>query len=416
MKKNALLCVISVFVVFLLSVGGAEAAGIPAPTMIAPASGTYMTETSPVITGLAPAGMRIAVYIDNTFNGYARTVSEAGGTQSFAYTPFLPLAPGKHSVFTRAENVAEYTRSDLSNLLTFTIEQHYVAPTIIDTIINEESTWNQPWVVGVAPSGAEVVVYIDGIKDGMVKTNTHASGVGDFAYKPSTTLAPGEHTFTAETKTTRADNTVRMSLLSEKFTTSIYDPSLYVAKTTEKETGVTAVVKEETTEEAAEEEEKVVEETTEEASVEEAPAEEEVAEEEVVEEASVEEVSEEPSEEEATGDAADKTSEEEEEAEGCSEDDESCEEEGAMSTEDDDKEAATADDEEGSNTLTFLGWLTLLVVAVIVVTRIRKRRDVPPAFTSSDTSADSPNDGQQQLELQGEDENKNIEVIRKDQQ
>ncbi|MFH1426497.1 MAG: hypothetical protein ABIG66_03640 [Candidatus Kerfeldbacteria bacterium] len=392
--KKALLCVISVIVVFLVGVSSVSAAGLPAPTLFAPEHGSFTTSSLPVITGVAPAGMRIAVYIDDTFNGYATTVSEANGTQSFAYTPFLALNPGTHYLKARTENVETGVRSDVCDTQMFTIEYHIPAPTILDTVINEESSWDQPWIVGLATSGAEVVVWIDGKLDGTVKATTDASGVGNFAYKPSFKLTSGSHAFTAIAQAKRGNGTLKSSLTSDAFTTSVYDPSLYVAQT------VTEV---EQTEEAQPEEQA---EESQEANQEEEPKTNEEVEAEV---------------EEALGDTGtleeEEISDEESGGEEASEEEAMSSEEGGSEGEGSEGEGGEAAGEEENNTLTFLGWLTLLVVAVIVVTRIRKRRDNAgsgPSFTpGSGDSGDTSDDGQQQLELKGSDENKNIEVIKK---
>lgn len=402
---------VSVFAVVLFGAQQTAAAGLPAPTLIAPPSGSYTTDSSVTITGVAVADTRIAVYIDDVFNGYAWTVSEANGTQSFAYKPFLPLTPGMHAVKARAEDLETLARSDVSVMHLFVVEQKLPEPTVLGAIDNAESTWYQPWIVGVAPSGATVDIWVDSSYIGTTTASMDESGTGDFAFMPKTALYSGVHAVQAVAKVKRADGTVRTSATSaaKKITVSAPVTTVPVATTTTTVETVEATTEPETSTETA-----PVEEAAPEAEAEPAPAEAPAPEAAPVEEAPAEEPAGDtggvpegeavPAEETpAEGDATEEGEENADEAD-----------EAAASSEEDnsDDAAGSTEEEEGSNTLTFIGWILLIIVAIIVVSRMRRSREgTPNEVTFGPSNSGSSDTGQSQLELKSTDD-KNIEVIK----
>jgi hypothetical protein len=396
---------VSVFAVVLFGAQPSAAAGVPAPTLIAPPSGSYTTDPSVTITGLAHSGLRVAVYIDDVFNGYAWTVSEANGVQSFAYEPFLPLTPGMHAVKARAENLTAGTRSDVSVMHLFVVEQKLPEPTVLGAVDNAETPWYQPWIVGVAPSGSQVDIWIDGSYSGTTTASADESGTGDFAFMPKSALYSGVHAVQATAKVKRADGTVKESAASagKKIVVTAPVTTASVAATSTAET--------ETTPEATP---APVEETvTAEPTAEEAPAEETApAEESAPAEEPAGDTGGNPEEASATEEApAEETAGEETagESEEASESSDGTASEASESSENED----AAKEDEGSNTLTFVGWVLLIIVAIIVVSRMRRGREGGAnEITFGPADSGKSDSGQSQLELKSSDENKNIEVIK----
>lgn len=192
-----------------------------APTIITPAAEAYVTSSLPEITALAHTGTRVAVYIDDVFNGYATHVSEGGGVQSVVYTPFLPLRDGEHTLMMRAEDVERDIRSEKSAVTTFAVERTLPAPTVMSAVVNTASTNTQPFITGVAPSGTTVDVYIDSTYNGSIAVGNHPSGTGSFAYRPFLPLSIGQHTAAARATTIRMNGSKRYSEYSQLFQFSV---------------------------------------------------------------------------------------------------------------------------------------------------------------------------------------------------
>lgn len=370
----------SVLGVLFFSVSGVSAAELSTPTLVSPAHGAYTESQSPWITGLAPADTRVAVYIDNEFNGYAEVVATSDETLSFAYQPFLPLEHGEHTVKVRAENVEEGIRSKTTKAHTVVVEHTLPAPTVLGRVIDQDSSWTQPWIVGLAPAGTTVEIWIDGVFNGYATVSNDESGTGHFAYKPFLPLSAGLHEVETRTKATRTDETTRYSAVSEATNLWIVDP-----ETVEESTDTTEA--EETTE-SEESAEAGSDEESQEAPEESTP-EAEVA------GVATEETTEESSEEVITSDEA----EESENSEKASEENETTEE-GA----DESAEEEEASDDEESTTRTVVGWLLLVVAAIIVARQIGMRRRGQSTTATSSTNT-TP------LDMKTEDKNSNIEVI-----
>ncbi len=346
----------------------ASAASLPsAPTLIAPATTSVVVENSPVITGVAHSELQIAVYIDDVFNGYAELVSEANGVQSFAYEPFLPLGAGEHTVMVRAEDLDAGTRSKKSKVTTFTVAQALSAPTVLDTVVNAESSVERPFIVGVAPAGTEVDIWINGYYAGSTMATDHKSGTGSFAFRAPWNLSNGYHSVKATS--TETEGLGRTSGFSR--TVSLLST---------------------------------------------APATESVATESTSREIIATDVT-----EEATAERAENLTEQEETEEFQSTEEENAEtadeESGEESDEDETEEGAATTKEDEDDGLGFLGWAALLVVAAIVVARARRRRSgtaTNVSFSPSSESGEDHGDGKGQLDLNVSKENKNITVIKHD--
>lgn len=88
-----------------------------APTLINPEPGTVTRDTQPAIGGLVHNNLSVEVFVDNTYNGETTPVAHESGTTHFVYTPYVPLAPGSHTVYARS--VDEYgAKSTHSNTIT----------------------------------------------------------------------------------------------------------------------------------------------------------------------------------------------------------------------------------------------------------------------------------------------------------
>lgn len=368
---------ISVFAFFVMTVASAAAATPNAPVIVSPMDGGAVDSQLPVITGIATEDMRVAVYIDDVFNGYAETVSEANGLQSYKYTPFLPLEQGWHTVMTRAEDVENYVRSEKSAYYSFYVEHPLPSPTLLRSSVNSEDGWRSPWIHGVAPSGAMVEVWIDGVLNGWATVTDHESGTGSFAYKPFLPLSTGTHTVQTRTVVERPDGTMRKSVVSGTLRVVVATETSEEATSTTTQSDSTesdVQTKDDTSEstdtttDVAEEDGNNTEET----------------------EGSIEETTNNSSEESDTENGDESTDEDGEDAEGASDDNEK---------KDKDK------DGEESKGLTVLGWAFLLIAAVIFVQQLRQRRregESTPEQTQLELTTDSDNNAIEVLSTEEE--------------
>lgn len=322
-----------VFMAVLFMPGMSQAySSLPAPTLLAPASGESFDFSKPAIRGVTFNDTRVAVYIDDVFNGYATVQNGSQGTASFVYFPFLDLSAGWHKVKIRAEDPNTGVRSDVSPESSFFVEYPYPAPQVHYAAVNEDTTWSKPFISGVAKNDSTVQVFIDGVLNGEFKVMNSGTGTASFAYQPYYSLSPGTHTASAVAVSPEG----KKSVVSATLSFAVVKPaeatvsSVVVNDEADDEKEVMEVVEESLSEEKGTEEEvEVIEEVTEEA-------------------APVEEATEEESTE---GDEATEESEEEAVAE---------EEEGEEEAEEEGKKSST------------IGWILLALIAAALVWRNRK--------------------------------------------
>ncbi len=400
--KKTLITLLGVVTVVVLGAQTAFAGTMPsAPVLLVPPATVSQESQQPVIAGVAPADTRVAIYINDVFNGYAEQVSEENGVQSFKYTPFLALAKGSvNAIGARAEDLDAGTRSMMSEYILVSIQGIAPQPIVVGTVVEELSTIERPWIVGLAGSGHEVDIYIDRVYVGTTVASEDVSGTGSFKFRPTTALTMGDHRIVAiatpDARVSKQSEPKFIVQLEGSHETIVAEESTDDAPVAEiTETGPTEEAVEETVEVTAAEVEEVVEETSA------GEAMEEVAEdqpEEVVEEA---------------------TEESSEESDEMSEDDfeEGDDNEAVADTESDDEDSeeseGSEDEEETSTARTVIGWALLIIAALILVTSFRRRRTAQGAeVTPGPSTGESKNDDQ--LTLHAPKENKNIEVVKKD--
>lgn len=194
----------AVFFLFIFSIGflfaatrevqadGASAPATPAPTMIEPDENTITGKVKPLIKGLTISGTFIRVYIDGVYNGKTDILTHDSGTANLAYQPFLNLSAGEHTAWAVAENEAG-GKSGISNVLNFRIEKPMPAPTIFAPVVNGNTSYNRPFIAGLAKNDSLIKIFIDHKLDGQFTITNHQSGTASFAYSPYLPLTGGGH-------------------------------------------------------------------------------------------------------------------------------------------------------------------------------------------------------------------------------
>jgi len=165
---------------------------LPAPTLIAPDKTIITAKTKPLIVGLTKSDSFVKIFIDNVYNGKTEVLSDESNTANFAYKPFLNLSRGWHEVYAVAEDkIGRVSQS--SEVLRFNIELPLPAPTILEPVVNKDTSSNKPFIVGLAKNNSKIKVYIDKVYNGEFEVENHQSGTANFAYKPVKSLDRGDH-------------------------------------------------------------------------------------------------------------------------------------------------------------------------------------------------------------------------------
>ncbi len=169
----------------------------PAPTVTAPADGSYTNDNEPTITVSAQPHSAVAVYVDGALAGTA--TADAGGAASLTLT--TPLSDGQHTVDATATDRAGNLSPD-STTNTFTvITVTPPAPTITAPADGSSTNDTTPTVTVSAQPYSTDMIDIDGTEAG---TATADAG-GAASLTLTTPLSDGQHTVDA-TATDRAGN------------------------------------------------------------------------------------------------------------------------------------------------------------------------------------------------------------------
>lgn len=95
---------------------------VSAPTVIQPSFNQRFSDGRRiVITGLSWNQTKVDVYIDGIYNGRAELRTDPSEIGNFVYRPFLPLAPGTHTIYTVARSMDERERSPQSPTISFDV-------------------------------------------------------------------------------------------------------------------------------------------------------------------------------------------------------------------------------------------------------------------------------------------------------
>jgi hypothetical protein len=165
---------------------------LPAPTLIQPNEKTVTGSVKPLVTGLSVSNTVVHIFIDGKHNGKTALLSHPSGTANFAYKPFLNLAPGWHTLWARAED-ANGRVSPASKVMRFRIEEPLPAPIVINTVVDNNSSLEQPLITGLVKGDLKVRIFIDQHLNGEFYVSGNKAKAASFAYRPFLPLKPGKH-------------------------------------------------------------------------------------------------------------------------------------------------------------------------------------------------------------------------------
>jgi len=162
-----------------------------APTLVVPNKNTITGKEKPLIEGFTKSGSFVHVYIDGIYNGKTALVEHESGTAHFVYRPFLNLSVGQHKMWAVSES-ADGRKSPVSKVLEFDIEERMPAPTIYNPVVNKNTDYNKPFIVGVAKNNSKIRIFIDNVFVDSITVKNNNTGVANFYYK-SKELSDGKH-------------------------------------------------------------------------------------------------------------------------------------------------------------------------------------------------------------------------------
>lgn len=180
---------------------------IPAPTILKAEIRQEPLREKPLITGVTFNNTLVDIYIDDIFQGKAIVANGPQGVASFAYEPYVALAPGRHVVKAVARSYDQSVRSKESMHVPFTVPYATPAPVLLDPVVSEDGTYT---IIGLAKNGLTVEIFIEGVRQVSFAPPQAGSGTTNFWYRPR--LEPGEYTVTART----IDSAGKASIFSEK--------------------------------------------------------------------------------------------------------------------------------------------------------------------------------------------------------
>lgn len=158
------------------------------PIIKYPYNNDTISNTNPVIRGIAPAGSNINIYADTTLDGH--TTADANG--NWSYILVNALSPYVFGV-TSGMHIIQASYTDLSAPSTSTnilIDTSFIQPTVISYPSNLDSLYNNlPLVKGTAQTGVNVVLTLDG----SVVATIIADNSCKWEYKFTTPLTNGNH-------------------------------------------------------------------------------------------------------------------------------------------------------------------------------------------------------------------------------
>lgn len=171
---------------------------LAAPTILRPVEGDLIASGKGMIVGgVTKNNTQVEVFFDGKSVGYAEVAEHPSGTASFAaHINQEEMTEGAHSVKARAmeQNGA---LSVFSGEIYFIVAYPYPAPVLKQPVVNSATVFTRPWIIGVARSGDEVEIMLDGKVVGRVVVADHPSGTGSFQWRPQDDLAGGWHSVRA---------------------------------------------------------------------------------------------------------------------------------------------------------------------------------------------------------------------------
>lgn len=147
-----------------------------------------------IVSGTAPAGSEVLIYLDGGLVGQVETKTKADSGQAefiFQYQG-EKLADGRRAVMAVAKDKTSLILSAPSNEVKFGVNL-LPAPILIAPDKKTVTAKTKPLIIGLVRSGSAVKVFIDDIYNGKTEILKHDSNTVNFSYRPFLNLSRGWH-------------------------------------------------------------------------------------------------------------------------------------------------------------------------------------------------------------------------------
>ncbi|HPI67027.1 MAG TPA: hypothetical protein PKZ16_00545 [bacterium] len=133
------------------------------------------------ITGQSLNFSQIRVFINHNFYSLAATELGTNGWQTFSIAT-ADLIAGEYNLTL----ITDYFRGLESEPLNLklVVQEKVVGPTLFNPVLNQETNFKQPWLIGVTPAKTEVEFCLDDKIIGRVLTTDNVNGTSAFRYQP----------------------------------------------------------------------------------------------------------------------------------------------------------------------------------------------------------------------------------------
>lgn len=187
MKVLKSLLSVSLVLLFALVLSLEARAEVAAPKITKLAGGENF-----IISGTAPVGSEVLIYLDGNLVG--QTETKAGPKQAEFSFQYLgkKLADGLHAVMTVAKDKTSLILSAPSDEVKFGVNL-LPAPTLVAPNEKTITSEMKPLIIGLTVSGSLVKIYIDGIYSGQTEILTDKSNTANFAVRSTVTFSRGRH-------------------------------------------------------------------------------------------------------------------------------------------------------------------------------------------------------------------------------
>lgn len=168
-------------------------AAIPQPQVANVSAGQITIIQGEKITGQSISFSQVRIFIAHNFYALAEVKLGANGWQDFSVET-TGLKAGRYDLTLITDYFRGLESSPLD--LKLTVQEKIIGPTLFDPVLNQETNFRQPWIVGVVPNDSRVEIFIDDQLTGDLVITNSPNGTASFRYQPPK-LADGYHVASA---------------------------------------------------------------------------------------------------------------------------------------------------------------------------------------------------------------------------
>jgi len=174
---------------------------IPSPTLNIPSLDEQRQISGLVeISGQSLNFSTVEIYLDGVLKAVVETEMGTTGWGEYNYTLAGPLEFKEHQIEVRTKYFGLVSQKVNQN---FIYTDKFPGPTLFDPVLNFETNFKKPWIIGLAHNFSFLEIYINNKLDGTLQVENHSSGIASFRYKPKADLETGFYSVKVRAKNTQ---------------------------------------------------------------------------------------------------------------------------------------------------------------------------------------------------------------------